>query len=213
MTSIQEKIQKLLALSSSPNDNEAKTALALAQKLMLEHGISEDQLNPTKPQVIGESDNHPFKHKFQQVAAQAAAVLYGAQVINYKYNSTLTFVGRADNRKAAELTWSFFLLQIEQAYKDEMPKGMTQRERASYRREFKLSMAHTLYRRCADFQPPSSSTALVIHKDQLASEIADYFANQNIRTVKPKSRKITNTKAFLRGDMRGKAADIHRGVN
>lgn len=40
MVDYKEKIKKLLALSKSPNEHEAQSALAKAQRLMAEHKIS-----------------------------------------------------------------------------------------------------------------------------------------------------------------------------
>lgn len=40
MVDYKEKIKKLLALSKSPNEHEAQSALAKAQQLMAEHKIS-----------------------------------------------------------------------------------------------------------------------------------------------------------------------------
>lgn len=40
MADYKEKIKKLLALSKSPNEHEAQSALAKAQQLMAEHKIS-----------------------------------------------------------------------------------------------------------------------------------------------------------------------------
>lgn len=42
MASIREKIQKLLALSQSPNENEARAALLKAKELMAQHKLSEE---------------------------------------------------------------------------------------------------------------------------------------------------------------------------
>lgn len=44
-TSIKEKIQKLLALATSPNENEAQAALLKAKELMAKHKMSEDDFN------------------------------------------------------------------------------------------------------------------------------------------------------------------------
>ena len=42
---IKKKIKKLLALSKSPNENEAMAALEKARKLMEENGLSEQDCN------------------------------------------------------------------------------------------------------------------------------------------------------------------------
>ena len=43
-----EKIKKLLALSKSPNENEARVALLKAQEIMAKHHISERDLDETE---------------------------------------------------------------------------------------------------------------------------------------------------------------------
>lgn len=216
-TSIHDKISKLLALSASPNDNEAATALALAQKLMLQHGIDQDALNPTQKATVGETEPAEFKQEFQMQAAAAAAALYGCEILIYKNrfggNDTLAFVGRRDNREIAQATWAFFLLQIEAWYKNELPKGMTQKGRAHYRRDYKIGMAQQLRRRCIDYTPASSGTALVLHKDALIGEIRDYYSTLNVRVKKAKPRSIKHADAFYKGISAGNAADIHKGVN
>jgi len=47
-----EKIKKLLALSESPNENEAKAALLKARQFMAEHKILEYELNDTRKQEV-----------------------------------------------------------------------------------------------------------------------------------------------------------------
>lgn len=51
-TTIVEKINKLLALSSSSNQAEAEAALAKARKLMIEHMIDEDDLTAAKTEKV-----------------------------------------------------------------------------------------------------------------------------------------------------------------
>lgn len=49
---IKVKIKKLLALSTSPNENEAKAALLKAKKLMMEHKISETEVQGLEEQEL-----------------------------------------------------------------------------------------------------------------------------------------------------------------
>ena len=49
---IKVKIKKLLALSTSPNENEAKAALLKAKKLMMEHKISEAEMQDLEEQKL-----------------------------------------------------------------------------------------------------------------------------------------------------------------
>lgn len=50
-----EKIEKLIALSGSDNENEAKAAMLKAQELMAKYEIEQDRIDP------GRRDNAPGK--------------------------------------------------------------------------------------------------------------------------------------------------------
>ena len=52
MASIKEKIQKLLALASSPNENEAKAALLRAKELMAKNKLTEADFEDAKKQEL-----------------------------------------------------------------------------------------------------------------------------------------------------------------
>ena len=49
---IRDKIKKLLALATSPNENEAKSALLKAKKLMMDHKISEAEVQGLNGQEL-----------------------------------------------------------------------------------------------------------------------------------------------------------------
>lgn len=49
---IRDKIKKLLALATSPNENEAKAALLKAKKLMMDHKISEAEMQDLDEQEL-----------------------------------------------------------------------------------------------------------------------------------------------------------------
>ena len=52
MANIREKIQKLLALATSPNENEAKAALLKARELMAKNKLTEADFESTKDQEL-----------------------------------------------------------------------------------------------------------------------------------------------------------------
>ncbi|MGE6375995.1 DUF2786 domain-containing protein [Peribacillus muralis] len=57
MESINEKIKNLLVLAGDTSDEESQTALLMAQKMMLKHGINKDDINieETSSNVVHES--------------------------------------------------------------------------------------------------------------------------------------------------------------
>lgn len=52
MADIKEKIRKLLSLASSPNENEARSALLMAQKLMAKHKLSEGDFEDKERKLV-----------------------------------------------------------------------------------------------------------------------------------------------------------------
>ena len=52
MASVREKIEKLLALATSPNENEAKAALLKAKELMAKHKLTEEDFEEVKNQEL-----------------------------------------------------------------------------------------------------------------------------------------------------------------
>jgi len=63
-----EQIQKLLKLAESPNKNEAESAMAMAQKLMLKHNIDMRQ--------VGNHDNEYINEKTDQFKREPIASKY-----------------------------------------------------------------------------------------------------------------------------------------
>ena len=63
---IVERIKKLLELSTSPNENEARSAMDMAQRLMLQYSISESELHPNDCEsaiVMSEYWNNAFSRQ------------------------------------------------------------------------------------------------------------------------------------------------------
>ena len=63
MENYKEKIKKLLALSESSNEHEAKAALLKAKQLMMEHKITESDLVDKKE--LGVKKSNPRLHIVQ----------------------------------------------------------------------------------------------------------------------------------------------------
>lgn len=61
MADIRDKIRKLLALSTSSNENEARTALLKAKQLMVENKISESEIDGLKKQKLVHLDCEEIK--------------------------------------------------------------------------------------------------------------------------------------------------------
>jgi hypothetical protein len=219
MTTIHDKIRKLLALAEGQaNENESTRALELAHQLMMKHGIEQDQLKAadSKPRTITGED-HEFDHRWQLCCAQACAALYGVRTLT-RGTSKFLYVGRADNISAAQDTLAFVILQVEQLYKAALPKNLTQAERARYRKEFKYVASQRIWARCRelveDSSPASSGTGLVIyqHRQQLEAEIEEHISQWVRSKSKARHPKLKSSEAVNAGWEAGGRVDLHKGV-
>lgn len=219
MADIKDKIRKLLALADGKaNDNESQRALELAHKLMMEHGIEQSQLEGSKKQSAGASPLTQFDRDWQLTCASTAAVLYGVRCIT-RGSSGFYFVGRPDNNEMALLTTAYLIAQVESLYKQLLPKGLSQKERALWRRDFKRAASARVWYRVKDFidvsASQSSGTALVIHKSQLNEEIDDYLTSvgANIGKSRRRAKEYRSPEATYAGVVAGDSVDFHKTVS
>lgn len=217
--SIRDKIRKLLALGEgNANEAEAAQAMKMASTLMMRHGIEQDELRTTEQRAkVVQSEAQEASSDWHVYCAQAAAKLYGVKPL--KTPTGFLFVGRSDNNDAAMDTTVFIILQVEQLYKQSLPSGMTQRERAAYRRDFKRVCAGRVYDRCLDLsleEPEAGSTGggLVIyqHREKLQAEIDDFLSSFTLGTSKPRRTKAASSRAYNDGLSAGDRVDLHRKV-
>lgn len=182
MNNIVEKIKKLLTLAAdkAATEDEAATALRMAQGLMLKHQIDEAQVTAHSPQLAKAlHKKHPLQ-KHELTLAAAAAYLFGCTVLVYdKGKSGYSFYGRPDNCEAASETLLFLCNQVERLYKANLSSGLTKAMRAEYRRTFKWACASRVHTRARDLvnNPQAmaksiGSTALVVsgHYKNLLAE-------------------------------------------
>lgn len=191
--------------------------MAAASKLMLMHGIQQSELMQSKS-VAGRSETTEIDTDWQKVAADAAGKLFGCMTLFSKSRTNgipvFYYVGRPDNHDAARQTFSYLCDQIERLYKNALPRGMTQKDRANFRRTFKYACAHRVYVRAVALVQEMSEqgtgeeggTALVVqnHFDKLADEVDTFLKDSgvNIRMVRPKRRSagLGTAAGFVAGD-------------
>lgn len=189
------KIKKLLTLATDKGatEDEAATALRMAQGLMLKHQIEQATVTAHSPALAKMlSKPHPLqKHELQ--LASAAAILFGCTVIVYdKGKAGYAFFGRPDNCEAAQETLLFLCNQIERLYKSDLASGLTKAMRAEYRRTYKWACsvrvaqrAHHMVTNPQTMASSIGSTALVIrsHYEHLLEEARSIMPN-NTKTMK-----------------------------
>ena len=187
------RLRKLLSMTTDRGctEDEQETALRLAASLAAKHGIELDSLrteDQPKPKAVLKRRSEEFK-MHQGLAARAAAALVGVEAHVYRYGAGgITFVGREELIEMAEELMFFLFRQIEALYKEALPKGLSQRERAEFRRTFKPACAYrTLERAEAHMKKlkqdentareATGSTALVVSNyfDTLKNEVDEFW--------------------------------------
>lgn len=171
MSDIVNKIKKLLALAAdkAATEDEAATAMRMAQGLMLKHQIEESALNVTQAQAKELRKLHPLQ-RHELLLASAAATLFGCTTLVYDTGKAgYAFFGRPDNCEAASETLLFLCNQVERLYKQNLTAGLTKQMRAEYRRTFKFACASRVAQRARELMASpqrmaieAGSTSLVV---------------------------------------------------
>ncbi|TXH19131.1 MAG: DUF2786 domain-containing protein [Hyphomicrobiaceae bacterium] len=214
---IKAKIRKLFDLArNNPNEHEAAAAMQKAQRLMIEHGIS-DVSDSNGPTV---SDFGDFDTRWKKYCVRAACRLYGCLPIFDNRYLRYVISGRPDNIDAANVTTEFLVYQVELMYKGTLPKGLSKSQRAAFRRDFKDACARRLlvraYEITEDETPiaTSTGTALVVksHIDQWQKEATDHFEHVTGTAVdtRPDRYNFKPSEGTIAGVIAGDAIDLQR---
>lgn len=217
---IKQKILKLLNVTAANGSSEAEVAFAMsaASKLMLAHGISRSELEQSEA-VAGRSENTELDNDWQKVLAQTAGNLFGCMTLFTKSMAgapVFYYIGRPENHDAAGQTFNYLCDQVERLYKNSLPRGMTQRDRANYRRTFKYACSVRVYHRADDLIAEmkrgalsteiAGGTALVVqgYFDKLNDEV-DYFLKKTgmkirVTKAKPRSAGLGTTAGRVAGE-------------
>lgn len=187
-----ERIAKLLNMTveNGCSEDEAANAMRMAAGLATKIGIELDAVRPAgapKPKIV-EKRKYTLMKVYESFCAEAAAVLYGVDCYAPNYGKHgWWFTGREENVELAEQTMLWLVQQVEQLYKQALPRGLSKRDRANFRRSFKDACGERLYQRAlllmrdmktkdAAAQESTGSNALVVagYFETLRNEIKEY---------------------------------------
>lgn len=218
---IKDKIRKVLALANDKGATEGERAAALemATAMMLKHNITDigagiagnmgGEFRPLDPYV------------WETWVFSLVSELTGTVAVTYK--NGLEFNGREENVAVAWEMADAIRRQIEQLYKLNLPRGMSVKERANYRRTFKQAAALKVYVRAQEIlrnlrqqnEVVSGCTALVVASaiDQLRGE-ADAYVENKLPALKNQHRahKFKFGGGSIDGYIAGDSVDIQTKV-
>jgi Protein of unknown function (DUF2786) len=218
---IAEKIRKLLALATSPNEHEAMAATAKAQALLAEHNLSMSDVKMATDKGDGfvlekemGSDSTPWRRR---IAAAVAEMYFCKYFFQYEKKWTSqrktgyirydwhTFVGVPHNVSVTKIMFSYLSGTVERLA-TEGSKSVPMRERSRYATAFKaactLRLTHRIHERIEAAKRgeiKSESTgrnlpALLNTYLAVQSKLTTYI-NENVGELRTKKARITMSHA------------------
>ena len=214
-TSIVEKIQKLLELSSSTNEHEAQAAANKAKELLLLHNISMSELSGAETDPVSE---HPYTFLSKTVPWKecliiAASAFYGCQslFLNGKSGTTISIIGTKGNVMVCQIMISHFMKEIDRVVAE---AKVTDRKSGTptFRHGVALRIASKMFERTESLRRDGCTTsdgeisALVVQSsmDKDRKGVDDWMSENcpNAEVVSTKDKKINDearSKGFAAG--------------
>lgn len=177
LSQISERIRKILSLSKSDNANEAANAANLAQKLMQEHKLSEqdvsdlaDDGNEVTEISLG-TEGFMASWRFALVTVVSRAFFCEAIALRAGVKRRLKIIGRKSDTEVASYVFSFLVKEIERlvAADAEEFADVTESMRSykdSFRRGAAMGIADKIKRGTAAFSSSSERALVVVKSSQ-----------------------------------------------
>ena len=224
MSSIQtvvDKVQKLLALTTSSNAGEAANAARAANKLIDQYRLSQADLEVSgqAEEPLEEDEGHIYqtgkitlwKHTLVSELAKHYGLSYWMKCTYPTGRKVTAFklVGRKSDIAVAKYMFSWLLLEC-QRLSDLYVKGEGRVRIASYCLGFVNGVTEQLANSRAEVKKEASNNAIVkLDNRKSEAEAFMYSLHSNLKTVKGKSSTHLDSDAYNSGLISGK--EIHLG--
>ena len=213
MTDIHSKISHLLELANNnPSEDEAANAMDMARKLMMKYNIDQRDLGTVSSVDYGEA--HTLDRDYFKLLGSAVKIMTGVSMVTFS-NDTFKMAGTKVNVQIAHQLLLFLAEQVESLYKIYLPKGMSKRDRANYRKDFKRACAVRIVDRCnrARFHDsPVTGRELVVIQQELEKEVEAFLSSKGVRIGKPMAIRF-GSRGGRDGVMAGDTAALQPRVN
>lgn len=183
-----DKIQKLLALSKSPNEHEAARAAEKAQELLATYNIdvSEVEVEEAKASVIQDSVRTKSK-AWMRIVRSAAAHMYFCEYYYSKYQQEAPqrkrgfvtydlhfYVGEPHNIAVAKMMSEYLIATVSRLAREGARVHLKQ-ERNRYRKAFTNSCAVRLRKRIFDRLRETSQTGVTTYEGRNLPALASLY--------------------------------------
>lgn len=194
---LKSKLQKLLALTTSPNENEADTAAQFLHRLLEAHNLDiaalEEKGAPKRPVLEQSHDLGKAAFKWKLTLARSIAEHYYCWPLIDDYRKTVTFIGRPDNVESLQMLYGWLIDQIRRIASEERKKHHEETgihiDPLRWQCGFGEGASRRLGQRLKEQREKESSEAgsalAIYHK----SEISDYLENRGLRRIDGKRTK------------------------
>lgn len=207
------KIQKLLALATSSNEHEAKLAMEMAEKLLINHNIDMQQ-------VKGYSADYDkvdafTGRRFTTESKFAGFILrefFFVEVINCRNRrtgvSTLTFVGEKTNLQVATYVYDFLTAKFQQLFKEYQRESKCS---VKARQSYYIGLYKGLKFQLAEARAAAQNErGLVLVADpNLPEQVRNLMGATTTQTQTVSARDVA---ARQRGEEQGRALKIARAI-
>lgn len=202
--SIKRRVKKLLALSKSPNENEAVTALQKANELIAEFGLSIDEFSCYMSQKIKTTkrDSH-----WRNILSNAVGNLYATYHYKDKFGN-FVFVGEELDVFMSSEMYRY----LEKAVDRMAAQNIRRNARYHYRQSYRAGIAHRLYERMLVLgQQCSWRNPKALYEKQ--KKIEKFVRNQLDLTDHISKSAKRNPAAFVRGQIDADTISLNRQMS
>lgn len=197
---IKQRIKKLLALSKSPNENEAAAALEKANRLMEHYGLSSAEHCSYVERSVKATKAYSA---WRANLVSSICWLYAVQAIRQPMQGSYRFIGEDLDVFFAQEMFCYLVKTIERMARQNIRK----RAKAPYRNSYKLGIASNLSDRIYEM---GKEVSWAPERDSRRSAIKAFAeSHYKLKGENPKPPKINQT-AAIRGYAAGDSVSIAR---
>lgn len=202
LNTVKLRIKKLLALSKSPNENEASLAMKMANELIAQYRLNESEFSDYTKKVIKSTKRYV---EWRAILANAIEQLYATYHYRNVNTGNFIFVGNELDVFMSTEMFLYLTKTVDRMAKNNIRKNAKYRFRQSYR----SGVASRLYDRIAELGQ-ECSWRNPEQLEQQKNDISLWVHNQT-KLVSNESKKTkANMKAWMKGEIDAEGISLHR---
>lgn len=202
LNTVKRRIKKLLALSKSPNENEASLAMKMANELIAQYRLNESEFSDYTKKVIKSTKRYV---EWRAILANAIEQLYATYHYRNVNTGNFIFVGNELDVFMSTEMFLYLTKTVDRMAKNNIRKNAKYRFRQSYR----SGVASRLYDRIAELGQ-ECSWRNPEQLEQQKNDISLWVHNQT-KLVSNESKKTkANMKAWMKGEIDAEGISLHR---